>query len=64
MIDEYAPLYYANLVGPDIPLVYTKDIDEEDISSHLSPAEMVNKEQIAAFFTKELISVCKKTLVF
>ena len=32
-------------------LVYTKDIDEEDISSHLSPAEIVNKEQIAAFFT-------------
>jgi predicted nucleotidyltransferase component of viral defense system len=38
-------------------LVYTKDIDEEDISSHLSPAEMVNKEQIAAFFTKELIKI-------
>jgi len=35
-------------------LVYTNDIEEEDISAHLSPAENVNKDQIAAFFTREL----------
>lgn len=38
-------------------LVYTKDIDEEDISSHLLPVEMVNKEQIATFFKDELIKI-------
>jgi predicted nucleotidyltransferase component of viral defense system len=35
-------------------LVYTKDIEEDDIASHLSPAEIVSKDQIAAFFTEEL----------
>ena len=35
-------------------LVYTKDIEEESISSHLSPVEMVDKYQIAAFFSQEL----------
>jgi hypothetical protein len=34
--------------------VYTKDIEEDDIASHLSPAEIVSKDQIAAFFTEEL----------
>ena len=35
-------------------LVYTKDIEEKSISSHLSPVEMVDKYQIAAFFSQEL----------
>jgi predicted nucleotidyltransferase component of viral defense system len=38
-------------------LVYTKDIAEDNISSHLSPAEKVNKEQMAAFFSQELIKI-------
>lgn len=38
-------------------LVYTKDIEEEDIASHLSPAEIITKEQIAVFFTRELIKI-------
>ena len=38
-------------------LVYTKDIAENSISSHLSPAENVNKDQMAAFFSQELIKI-------
>jgi predicted nucleotidyltransferase component of viral defense system len=38
-------------------LVYTKDIAEDNISSHLSPAEKVNKDQMAAFFSQELIKI-------
>ncbi|TFH28055.1 MAG: hypothetical protein E4H10_01730 [Bacteroidia bacterium] len=38
-------------------LVYTKDIAEDNISSHLSPAEKVNKYQMAAFFSQELIKI-------
>ena len=38
-------------------LVYTGDIEEESIAGHLSPRENINKEEIAAFFTKELIRI-------
>ena len=38
-------------------LVYTKDIAEDNISSHLSPAEKVNKDQMAAYFSQELIKI-------
>lgn len=38
-------------------LVYTKDIEEEDISGHLSPSERITKQQIAQFFTQELIKI-------
>lgn len=38
-------------------LVYTDDIEEESIAAHLSPREQVDKEQIAAFFTQELIRI-------
>jgi len=41
-------------------LVYTKDIEDEDIASHLSPSELISKEQIAAFFTAELIKIKEK----
>jgi len=41
-------------------LVYVKDIEEQDISSHLSPAEIVSKEQIAAYFTRELKKIKEK----
>ena len=48
MIPSLSPVTYTEM------LVYTNDIEEEDISAHLSPAENVNKDQIAAFFTREL----------
>jgi hypothetical protein len=35
-------------------LIYTADIEENSIASHLAPAELVTKEQIATFFTAEL----------
>ena len=38
-------------------LVYTKDIAEKSISSHLSPVEPVTKDQMAAFFSQELIKI-------
>ena len=38
-------------------LVYTKDIEEEDISQHLSPSEKISKQEIAEFFTRELIKI-------
>ena len=38
-------------------LVYTKDIEEEDISAHLSPGENISKKEIADFFTRELIKI-------
>jgi len=38
-------------------LVYTKDIEEEDIASHLSPAEIITKDQMADYFTQELIKI-------
>jgi len=38
-------------------LVYTKDIEEEDISSHLSPRENITKDQIAEYFSRELIKI-------
>jgi len=51
LFPNISPLTYSET------LVYTKDIDEQDISSHLSPSEIVSKEQIAAFFTRELIKI-------
>ena len=38
-------------------LIYTRDIDENSISSHLSPAENIDKHQIADFFSAELIKI-------
>jgi len=38
-------------------LVYTKDIDENSIATHLSPVETVNKDQIATFFSQELYKI-------
>ena len=42
-------------------LIYTSDIEEDSIADHLSPAEMVTKEDIAGFFTRELKKI-KETL--
>lgn len=41
-------------------LVYTDDIEEEDISAHLHPREMINKNQIAEFFITELKKIADK----
>ena len=41
-------------------LVYTRDIDENSIGSHLCPSEVVDKEQIAAFFVEELKKIKDK----
>ena len=48
MIPNLSPVTYTET------LVYTNDIEENDVSSHLFPVENVNKEQIADFFTHEL----------
>ena len=48
VLPNLAPITYTET------LVYTKDIDERSIGSHLCPIEVVDKEQIAAFFTEEL----------
>jgi len=41
-------------------LVYVKDIDEQDISSHLSPVEIVTKNQMAGYFIQELRKIKEK----
>jgi hypothetical protein len=51
LVPNLSPITYTET------LVYTKDIEESDIASHLSPAEIVSKEQIAEFFTKELRTI-------
>jgi len=48
LIPNLSPVTYSET------LVYIKDIEEKDMASHLSPAEIVTKEQIAAFFVEEL----------
>lgn len=48
LLPNLSPITYSET------LVYVKDIEEQDISSHLSPAEIVSKDQIAAYFTQEL----------
>ena len=35
-------------------LIFTSDIEEDSIADHLSPVEIVTKEEIAEFFTGEL----------
>lgn len=51
MIPNLSPVTYTET------LVYTNDIEEDDISAHLSAAENVTKEQIASFFSRELIKI-------
>ena len=38
-------------------LVYTKDIEEEDLSAYLSPDENITKQEISEFFIEELIKI-------
>jgi len=54
LLPNLSPVTYSET------LVYTEDIDESNISGHLMPKEEINKEQIAAFFTKELIKIKDK----
>jgi predicted nucleotidyltransferase component of viral defense system len=48
LIPQLSPVTYTET------LVFTNDIEEEDISEHLEPKELITKEQIAAFFSDEL----------
>jgi predicted nucleotidyltransferase component of viral defense system len=51
MVPNLSPVTYTET------LVYTYDIEEDDISAHLSPSQNVTKEQIASFFSKELVKI-------
>ena len=51
LVPNLSPITYSET------LVYTEDIDESNIAEHLKPAEIVTKEQIAEFFTKELVKI-------
>lgn len=51
LIPGLSPITYSET------LVYTDDIEEESIAMHLSPAEIITKDQIAGFFIKELQKV-------
>ncbi|MCK4749403.1 MAG: nucleotidyl transferase AbiEii/AbiGii toxin family protein [Bacteroidales bacterium] len=51
MVPNLSPVTYTET------LVYTNDIEEDDISAHLSPSEDVTKEQIASFFSQELVKI-------
>ncbi|MDZ7742723.1 MAG: nucleotidyl transferase AbiEii/AbiGii toxin family protein [Bacteroidota bacterium] len=48
LMPELSPITYTET------LVYANDIEEESIAMHLSPAEIVTKNQIADFFIREL----------
>ncbi len=48
LIPHLSPVTYTET------LVFTDDIEEDDISTHLQPKELISKEQIAAFFSDEL----------
>ena len=48
LIPNLSPITYTET------LIYTKDIEEQSIDSHLMPAENITKEQIADFFVDQL----------
>lgn len=48
LVPNLSPITYSET------LLYTRDIPEESISSHLAPVEEVTKEEIAAYFTGEI----------
>jgi len=48
LLPNLSPITYSET------LVYVKDIEEQDMFSHLSPVEIVTKDQIAAYFIQEL----------
>jgi len=54
LLPNLSPITYSET------LVYVKDIDEQDISSHLSPVEIVTKNQMAAYFIQELKKIKEK----
>jgi predicted nucleotidyltransferase component of viral defense system len=55
MIPALSPITYTET------LVYTDDIEENDLSGHLDPAENISKDEIADFFVQELRKI-KETL--
>ncbi len=54
LIPNLSPITYTET------LVYTKDIEEADVSNHLSPIEIITKEQMAGFFIDELRKIKQK----
>jgi len=48
LIPNLSPITYTET------LIYTKDIEEKSLDSHLMPAENITKEQIADFFVDQL----------
>jgi len=54
LIPNLSPVTYTET------LIYTADIEENDISSHLMPVEKISKEEIAEFFTRELKLIIDK----
>ena len=51
LIPNLSPITYSDT------LVYTKDIEEKDLAEHLSPSEIITKQEIAAYFRQELIKI-------
>lgn len=54
LIPNLSPITYTET------LIFTEDIDEQTIAEHLNPSEIITKEEIAAFFEKELIKIKEK----
>ena len=48
LIPNLSPITYSETI------VYTDDIPENEIDSHLNPKEMVSKEEIARYFIEEI----------
>jgi predicted nucleotidyltransferase component of viral defense system len=51
LLPNISPITYTET------LVFTADIEEVQLSEHLSPKENITKEEIAAFFKQELIKI-------
>ena len=51
LIPNLSPITYSETI------IYTKDIPESTLGSHLFPREIVSKDQIADFFIEELIKM-------
>jgi predicted nucleotidyltransferase component of viral defense system len=51
LLPNLSPITYTET------LVYTKDIEEDDLAGHLSPREKISKQEIAEYFRQELIKI-------
>ncbi|MCK4662492.1 MAG: nucleotidyl transferase AbiEii/AbiGii toxin family protein [Bacteroidales bacterium] len=52
-LPELSPITYTET------LIYTNDIQENDISNHLCPKEKITKQEISEYFIKELKKIIK-----